>query len=72
MQRTCELVKDRPGHDRRYAICQDKTFGRFGIPRADIFVRRTHPDDRLVSCNEAWWRPLLRSDYQNWIKFAVR
>jgi dTDP-glucose 4,6-dehydratase len=62
------FVKDRPGHDRRYAICADKLAGELGhraqTPLADG-LRRTI--DWYLT-NERWWRAIQSGAYRDWIK----
>jgi dTDP-glucose 4,6-dehydratase len=62
------FVKDRPGHDRRYAICADKLFDELGfrarISLADGIARTV--DWYIV--NEAWWQPIQSGTYRDWIK----
>jgi dTDP-glucose 4,6-dehydratase len=62
------FVKDRPGHDRRYAICADKLAHELGF-RAETSVA-----DGLARtidwylANEAWWRQIQSGAYRDWIK----
>jgi dTDP-glucose 4,6-dehydratase len=62
------FVKDRPGHDRRYAICADKLFREFE------FRTRTSLTDGLnrtvdwYLTNENWWRSIQTGAYRDWIK----
>jgi dTDP-glucose 4,6-dehydratase len=62
------FVKDRPGHDRRYATCADKLARELGF-RADTALadglRRTV--DWYLS-NEQWWRAVQTGAYRDWIK----
>jgi dTDP-glucose 4,6-dehydratase len=69
-QRCSELmsfVTDRPGHDRRYAICADKLTGELG------FRAQTKLADGLAKtvdwylANEQWWRPIQSGAYRDWI-----
>jgi dTDP-glucose 4,6-dehydratase len=63
------FVKDRPGHDRRYAICADKLSGELG------FRAETTLSDGLARtidwylANEPWWRRIQTGAYRDWIKF---
>ena len=62
------FVKDRPGHDRRYAICADKLFHDLG------FCAGTRLADGLARtvdwyiANEQWWRPIQSGAYRDWVK----
>jgi dTDP-glucose 4,6-dehydratase len=62
------FVKDRPGHDRRYAICADKVARELGFqaqtPLA-VGLRRT-VDWYLT--NESWWRAIQTGAYRDWMK----
>ena len=62
------FVKDRPGHDRRYAICADK-LGRELEFRAETALadglRRTV--DWYLD-NERWWRAIQTGAYRDWMK----
>ena len=63
-----DFVTDRPGHDRRYAICADKLAGELGYraetPFADGIARTLD----WYLANETWWRDIQRGAYQDWIK----
>lgn len=62
------FVSDRPGHDRRYAICADKLSTELGFraqtPLVDGLARTV---DWYLS-NEAWWRAIQSGSYRDWIK----
>ena len=62
-----EFVRDRPGHDRRYAIDARKIKEELGFePALSI-------DDGLRSTvawyleNEDWWRQVMDGSYRNWV-----
>jgi dTDP-glucose 4,6-dehydratase len=61
-------VKDRPGHDRRYAICADK------LARELDFRAKTALADGLRRTvdwyldNERWWRAVQTGAYRDWVK----
>jgi dTDP-glucose 4,6-dehydratase len=60
-------VKDRPGHDRRYAIDPAKIRNELGWQPAETFdsgIRRTI---RWYLDNDAWLRDVASKDYQKWI-----
>lgn len=62
------FVKDRPGHDWRYAIDASKSSGELGyVPREnfDSGLRRTL--DWMLD-NEAWWRAVMDGSYREWIE----
>jgi dTDP-glucose 4,6-dehydratase len=60
-------VKDRPGHDRRYAIDYRKAQRDFGYaPSRDLKRGLAETLDWYLS-NRGWWEPLLGRDYAAWI-----
>jgi dTDP-glucose 4,6-dehydratase len=62
------FVKDRPGHDRRYATCADKLAHELGF-RADttIAIGLRSTVDWYLS-NENWWRAIQSGAYRDWMK----
>ena len=60
------FVKDRPGHDRRYAIDPSKIHAELG------WLPETNFDDGIREtvawylANREWWENILRGDYQNY------
>ena len=59
-------VKDRPGHDRRYAIDPTKIHNELGwLPETsfDVGIDRTI---RWYLDNRPWWEEILAGDYQNY------
>jgi len=61
-------VTDRPGHDRRYAICADKLLGEFGYRSETSFTTGIDRTLDWYLANETWWRDIQRGAYQDWIK----
>jgi dTDP-glucose 4,6-dehydratase len=57
------FVKDRPGHDRRYAIDSSKVEAEFGWRPAHDFERGLADTVHWYLENEAWWRPLRQERY---------
>ncbi|MES2706690.1 MAG: dTDP-glucose 4,6-dehydratase [Verrucomicrobiota bacterium] len=53
-------VKDRPGHDRRYAIDSTKTRAELGWSAAKKFDAAIAETIKWYIGNPGWWRPLLR------------
>ena len=53
-------VKDRPGHDRRYAIDSTKTRTELGWTAQRQFDEAIAQTIRWYQENEAWWRPLMK------------
>jgi dTDP-glucose 4,6-dehydratase len=61
------FVKDRPGHDRRYAIDCTKLESSSGfLPRVALAEGLRKTFDWYVD-NEGWWRPILDGSYRQWI-----
>lgn len=53
-----EYVKDRPGHDRRYAIDPTKIKSELGWKTAQSFDKALASTIKWYQENEDWWRPL--------------
>jgi dTDP-glucose 4,6-dehydratase len=69
-----QFVKDRPGHDRRYAIDAGKISAELGF-RPSVSIREGL--ERTVDwylANEAWWRGVMDGSYRAWIEtqYATR
>lgn len=62
------FVKDRPGHDRRYAIDPSKIERELGFhPSRDFTAGLAETVDWYIA-NQAWWRPIQSGAYRDWIK----
>jgi len=60
-----EHVRDRPGHDRRYSLCSEKTRALGWEPR----VRLREGLERTVKWyreNEPWWEPIRSGEYREY------
>ncbi|QLH42763.1 MAG: dTDP-glucose 4,6-dehydratase [Coxiellaceae bacterium] len=55
-----QFVKDRPGHDRRYAINADKAINELGYQPQENFLSGFTKTVNWYLEHEAWWRPLLK------------
>jgi len=67
----CELmafVKDRPGHDRRYAICADKLTRECGFRAGTSFADGLGRTIDWYLANENWWQSIRSGAYRDWIK----
>ena len=53
------FVKDRPGHDRRYAIATDKINKELGYKPTVTFEQGIRKTILWYLDNEPWWQPLL-------------
>lgn len=62
------FVKDRPGHDRRYAICADKLFREFDFRAKTSFAEGLARTVDWYLANEDWWRSVQTGAYRDWIK----
>jgi len=57
-------VRDRPGHDRRYAIDSGKVKGAIGWKQAETFESGLRRTVQWYLENEAWWGPVLSGGYR--------
>ena len=53
-----KFVKDRPGHDRRYAVDWTKTHNELGWSPGSSFDKLLADTIGWYKENESWWRPL--------------
>jgi len=62
-----KFVKDRPGHDWRYAIDATKARAELGyMPREDFDSGLDRTLEWMLA-NEAWWRAVMDGSYREWI-----
>jgi dTDP-glucose 4,6-dehydratase len=54
-------VKDRPGHDRRYAIDSGKARTELGWVPQQAFDEAIAATVEWYRGNETWWRPLMKA-----------
>jgi len=62
------FVKDRPGHDRRYATCAEKLAGELGFRAATTITNGLHRTVDWYLANEWWWQAIKSGAYRDWIK----
>jgi len=62
------FVRDRPGHDRRYAICADKLSRELGFRARTSFSEGLSRTIDWYLTNEQWWRQIQNGTYKDWIK----
>ena len=62
------MVKDRPGHDWRYAIDASRIESELGYTPAHDFASGLHKTVTWMLENEAWWRAVLDDSYRDWIE----
>lgn len=60
-------VKDRPGHDRRYAIDATKTNSELGYKPKESFETGIAKTVEWYLSNEDWWRSVMDGSYKDWI-----
>jgi dTDP-glucose 4,6-dehydratase len=60
-------VKDRPGHDRRYAIDATKTYNELGYLPRESFETGIAKTVQWYLENDAWWQAVIDGSYQDWI-----
>jgi len=61
------MVKDRPGHDWRYAIDASRIETELGFTPSYDFESGLRKTVTWMLENEAWWRAVLDESYRNWI-----
>jgi dTDP-glucose 4,6-dehydratase len=66
------FVKDRPGHDRRYAIDCRKAERELGYRAAVTLARGLAETFTWYLANEGWWRSVMDGSYQRWIETHYR
>jgi dTDP-glucose 4,6-dehydratase len=62
------FVKDRPGHDRRYAIDSTKIRTELGWEPATSFDRGIEQTIVWYIANESWWRQVMSGEYRNYYR----
>jgi len=63
-----EYVKDRPGHDRRYAINSLKIKKELGWQAEQSFENAIRSTVNWFIENEKWWKEIISGEYQNYYK----
>jgi dTDP-glucose 4,6-dehydratase len=67
---TAELitrVRDRPGHDRRYAIDSARIESELGFCPVESFETGIRKTLAWYLENETWWRGVMDGSYRDWI-----
>jgi dTDP-glucose 4,6-dehydratase len=62
------FVKDRPGHDRRYATCADKLATELGFRASTPLADGLRCTIEWYLTNERWWRAIQSGVYREWMK----
>ncbi|AEK57037.1 MULTISPECIES: dTDP-glucose 4,6-dehydratase [Acidithiobacillus] len=60
-------VRDRPGHDRRYAIDASKIRKELGFAPQYTFAEGIRQTIRWYLEHREWWQPVLDGSYRDWI-----
>lgn len=63
-----EYVKDRPGHDRRYAMDSSKIEGELGWKAGKKFSEGLDTTVEWYLSHEEWWRRIISGEYQDYYK----
>ena len=58
-------VRDRPGHDRRYAVDGNKV-ARLGFVAQTPLLTGLASTVRWYVDNEHWWRAIVSGEYRSW------
>jgi dTDP-glucose 4,6-dehydratase len=61
------MVKDRPGHDWRYAIDASRIEHDLGFTPEHDFASGLRKTVTWMLENEDWWRAILDDSYRDWI-----
>ena len=61
-------VKDRAGHDLRYAIDPSKTIREFNWQPTIMFDEGIKQTIQWYLDNKAWWEEILNGEYKNYYK----
>jgi dTDP-glucose 4,6-dehydratase len=61
-------VKDRPGHDRRYAIDETKIRTELGYQASMSFEEGLNKTVNWYLSNEVWWRAVMDGSYRQWLE----
>lgn len=62
------FVKDRPGHDRRYAIDAGKVERELGFTPAESFETGIRKTIAWYLGHETWWRSVMDGSYRDWLR----
>ncbi len=61
-------VKDRLGHDRRYAVDATKISTQLNYKPVETFESGIQKTVEWYLSNEQWWRDVMNGDYKKWMK----
>ena len=63
-----EMVKDRPGHDWRYAVDASRIASELGFTPSNTFESGLQRTVDWMLANETWWRAIQDDSYRSWIE----
>ena len=63
-----KFVKDRPGHDWRYAIDASRIEGELGYAPRHDFSTGIRATVAWMLDNETWWRAVMDGSYRDWVE----
>jgi dTDP-glucose 4,6-dehydratase len=66
------MVKDRPGHDWRYAIDASRIESELGFAPSYSFDEGLRDTIGWMLANEAWWRAVQDESYRDWINLQYK
>jgi len=61
------FVRDRPGHDRRYAIDASKCRTELGYQPQESFETGIRKTIAWMLANQAWWQAVMDGSYRDWL-----
>ena len=62
------FVKDRPGHDRRYAVNSSKLERELGVTPVESFESGLRKTVAWYLDHEEWWRGVMDGSYRDWVR----
>jgi len=71
-EKLIEFVKDRPGHDRRYAINSNKIKKELGWESGYSFEEAMKDTINWYIENEKWWKEIISGEYINYYKLQYQ
>ncbi len=66
-EKLIQHVRDRPGHDRRYAIDPARARAQLGYAPHESFDSGIDKTIRWYLNNETWWQSILNGHYREWV-----
>ena len=66
------FVRDRPGHDRRYAIDCRKAEAELGFAPSITLDHGLEQTFKWYLDNEPWWRAVMDGSYRQWVEVQYK